>query len=101
MLISDKWPRQFLNTNTYFVFTAKSQNKGQGQGTNTWVSPPGNVNMTILGYFHLNLIPLLSLAIGVTTNRLIQEHLKLNSSMKWVNDVIINNKKISGVLIRT
>ena len=57
--------------------------------------------MTLLGQFHPDCIPLLSMAVGVTTCRLIEDTLKLKANIKWVNDVVVNNKKVSGVLVRT
>jgi BirA family biotin operon repressor/biotin-[acetyl-CoA-carboxylase] ligase len=101
MLISEKWPREFLNKNTYFVFTAKAQIQGKGQTSNTWTSPIGNVYMTILGEFHANSIPLLSLTVGLATSELLKQYLNLKSGIKWVNDVFVNDKKVSGALIKT
>lgn len=71
MEVSEHFPREHITPTTYFVFTSKSQSQGQGQRTNTWLSPPGNIYMTILGSFQHKLIPVLSVLAGLATCKLI------------------------------
>lgn len=71
MILSQAWPRDLLGANVLFAFVANSQTQGQGQKTNTWSSPPGNVYMTILGELPTSQIPLLSMAVSISVCRMI------------------------------
>jgi BirA family biotin operon repressor/biotin-[acetyl-CoA-carboxylase] ligase len=83
------------------VVVANYQNNGKGQRGNRWISQKGeNLTCSILLYpnidvsyaFYLNIIS--SLAVNKTL-----QDLKLNSKIKWPNDILINTKKISGILV--
>lgn len=82
------------------VVLAEQQTAGRGRQNRTWVSPPeNNIYMTIVlknqdiikNYIH----------IGQLTSLAVADSLKLynlNPGIKWPNDILINNKKISGIL---
>jgi BirA family biotin operon repressor/biotin-[acetyl-CoA-carboxylase] ligase len=83
------------------VVVANHQNKGKGQRGNSWLSKKEeNLTCSVLLYpnidikhsFYLNIIS--SLAVNKTL-----KDLKLNSKIKWPNDILINSKKISGILV--
>ncbi|MEQ8905798.1 biotin--[acetyl-CoA-carboxylase] ligase [Ekhidna sp.] len=81
------------------------QEKGKGQRGNVWVAEPGkNVLMSILllpkflnpqDQFFLNLIA--GLAIVDTLGQYFSGQIQL----KWPNDIYVNQKKISGVLVES
>ena len=82
-----------------------NQIMGKGQRGNVWLSEPGkNILMSVLlrpkflipsDQFYLNLI--MGLAIVDT----LRKHIKDDIQLKWPNDVLVNGKKISGVLIES
>ena len=96
--------RDFLSEKELCVITF-NQTEGKGQRGNTWVSEPGS-NLCISLYFsdlnisfkdQFNLNMLVSLKIIDILNSLFLKNLKI----KWPNDILAENKKISGILIET
>lgn len=83
--------------------TADEQTKGRGRFNRVWVSPKG-VNIYLTFFFAVeksrlalnNLPQILSISIA---NLLDKEGLK--PQIKWPNDVLINRKKLAGILCET
>ena len=99
------WPSRYLSDRAFFAWRADSQSGGVGQGTNTWVSPIGNVYLTC--QFKRNPVGLpFQFFPGLVVFDVIKE-LLLSSGhawmvpeleLKWINDVFFFGKKICGVL---
>ena len=91
-----------LHTNGLLVWV-KNQTDGRGQGNKKWVSQPGKnltfsiflsgENQSFSSHISLNLITSLSVK-----KVLINYGIK-NTSVKWPNDILSVDKKISGILI--
>jgi BirA family biotin operon repressor/biotin-[acetyl-CoA-carboxylase] ligase len=102
------YAKQYAETNEikkWIVITANSQSAGLGQGNKTWYSPPnGNVYCTFIIPFDstdgFKILPYLTLLSTVTTSQVLEE-LGFKTGIKWVNDVSINSKKVSGCLVET
>jgi BirA family transcriptional regulator, biotin operon repressor / biotin---[acetyl-CoA-carboxylase] ligase len=84
----------------YLIITANSQTKGRGRQDRSWESPIGNL------YFSLILQPEKS---DLVTNYsflmacVIGDVLKLydvETQYKWPNDIMLNGKKLAGVLLQ-
>ena len=43
-------------------------------------------------------VQLLNLAAGLAVRKVLSEYYNLNAELKWPNDILINNKKICGIL---
>lgn len=72
-----------------------------GAGPRTWISPPGlNIYTSIL-LRSQTCHPSLVLCAGVAVAELIKDLCRLVPVLKWPNDVLINGKKISGILLQT
>jgi BirA family biotin operon repressor/biotin-[acetyl-CoA-carboxylase] ligase len=88
------------------VISALHQKQGRGQRANTWEAEPGQ-NLTASWILHLNdsnfeKIVLLNKAISLAIRDSIASYLPKNSvTIKWPNDIFIEEKKISGTLIET
>ena len=79
------------------VITALAQSAGRGRYKRTWVSHHGNLYASFI-YKSIERDPRLSYAVAVAiAETLISFGLK--PQIKWPNDVLIDGKKISGVLI--
>jgi len=86
------------------VIHADMQTAGRGRGGRPWVSPPGNLYTSILlrpvcdlAQAHLYVFAA-ALAIYDTVHKqLLQTDIKI----KWPNDVLVEGKKISGILLES
>lgn len=83
------------------VFTRR-QTAGRGQQGRTWYSPTGVLTASfVLDNLNPNLLPGLSLAVGLAVIYAIEDlapdcHDMLR--LKWPNDVLINRRKLAGIL---
>lgn len=85
--------------NKNFVIVADSQSAGKGRFNRKWFSPDCE-NL----YFSLvlkNGLILNNLLIMITANTVVKtlDEYNTKSFIKWPNDIIVKNKKISGILI--
>jgi len=84
--------------------TARSQSAGRGRRGNTWVSPPGNLYVTLLltqpsAPEHA---PQLSFVTALALHDAIAEcasQLGPLLKVKWPNDLLLGAKKLAGILI--
>jgi BirA family biotin operon repressor/biotin-[acetyl-CoA-carboxylase] ligase len=84
-------------------FRAKAQTKGRGRNKHSWVSDEGNLFTTLLTHipWKLNIIPMLSCVIAVSVHQSVSLFLDNQNPLKikWPNDILFENSKLSGVLI--
>lgn len=84
------------------VILADQLHDGQGRFHRPWHAPAGGLWMTLV--LVNTLLPetsrLLPLAAGVAVCELLTAH-GLPASLKWVNDVLVDGRKISGTLVET
>ena len=81
---------------------AEEQTQGRGRRGKVWVSPPGSsIYLSLIWKFDLpvNELGSLSLAIGVAVARVLKKLGLKNVGLKWPNDVLVDDKKIAGILI--
>lgn len=94
--------RELISTNVAdgTVIIAEEQTQGKGRYNRKWFSPFGGVYMTIILYREIENKKqgLLSLMAGISSCEAIRNYLP-EASIKWPNDVLFKEKKISGVLI--
>lgn len=84
------------------VALAESQSDGRGRRGNSWLSPLGSgLCISLAWCFERapDVLGLLSLYIGVAIVRALEELQINNVALKWPNDILIDNKKLGGVLI--
>ena len=84
------------------VVIAESQKKGRGRHGKEWISPYGGIWLSIVIFqpkIQANCISLLPLVTALVVRDTIDEGTGLNAKLKWPNDVVINEKKVSGILL--
>lgn len=93
-----------LKSDSHFkIITAKSQQNGRGRYDREWVSEEGNfftsiiLKKELLPFKDTNLLPIIS---AIFLHDTLSEYID-NCKIKWPNDILINGKKISGVLIES
>lgn len=83
------------------VFLAASQTSGRGRLGRDWVSPPGGAYMSMV--LRPPVSPLevgsLALAVAVGVARGVRACSGVEPSLKWPNDVLINGRKLAGILL--
>jgi len=85
------------------VVHADEQTAGRGRLSRRWVSPPGNLYLSIIlrpdvpaaRYAEIGFVAALAVADAVTA--LLPRQAKV--SLKWPNDVLVNDGKIAGILV--
>jgi BirA family biotin operon repressor/biotin-[acetyl-CoA-carboxylase] ligase len=87
------------------VLFAEKQNKGRGRFDRQWYSTKGqnltfSVLLTKTATFGKS-INLLNLGSSVVVAHTIENLFQLKTELKWPNDVLINGKKISGILLES
>lgn len=96
------------STNTYLkamasapdrtVVTADSQTGGRGRYDRAFHSPKGGIYMSYLFRNPVYDPRYLTAVCGVCIKRCIESHCGVSLGIKWVNDLILNGKKICGIL---
>ncbi len=88
----------------FIACLANHQTQGKGRNGAKWVSPAdANIYLSIGRMFDIsfaNKTHGLSLACGVTVARLLSA-MGLDVKLKWPNDIMLNHKKLAGILIET
>lgn len=84
------------------VITASSQTKGRGRFDREWFSPEGSgIYLSILIKDNIPTVssPLLSFVSALSVALAIKNLTGACALIKWPNDVLVNSKKIAGILI--
>lgn len=89
------------------VVLTKSQTQGRGTNNRTWMNGEGNLFMTMVIKRSALQIPitLLPLRVGTLIYPSISKRVdfdgsdEMKSSLKWPNDILINDRKVCGTLI--
>src|SRR5215218_2834248 len=79
---------------------AKQQTTGRGRHGRTWVSEPDSglyFSVVFRPKLDPKYLPLLTLMTGVAVHDTLQEFC-LQPDIKWVNDILVGEKKIAGIL---
>ena len=83
------------------LFVADKQNAGKGRRGRVWESPSGSsIYMTILLRPDIMPVkaPMLTLVMAVSVAEGIRQVAGLDTKIKWPNDIVLNGKKICGIL---
>ncbi len=80
------------------IVVAETQTRGRGRGGSVWFSPRGSISFTItapgVDGGRLGVLPL---GVGAAVVGALR-HLGASASVKWPNDVLIDGRKVSGIL---
>jgi len=76
------------------VIVADKQEQGRGRLDRTWISPVGGLYASVI----LQAEPLISLRAGIAVAKGLRE-LGIEARLRWPNDVMVEEKKIGGILI--
>ena len=84
------------------VFLAEEQTEGRGRGANSWQSPRSTgiyFSVVVRPTLPPSDVLVLSLAAGLAVHAAIQQvDSRVSADLKWPNDVLIDGKKVCGIL---
>ena len=84
------------------VVIAEEQTAGRGRMRRSWVSPPGvNLYFTIVLRPTLDQLRYLAVIAPLAVSLAIEETTGLFPRIKWPNDVLIDGKKVAGILLES
>jgi len=81
------------------VIIAGEQTGGRGRMRRTWLSPEGNIAMSIILYPDIASLPYLIMIASLAVVGSIETVTGLKPQIKWPNDILIDGKKVCGILI--
>jgi BirA family biotin operon repressor/biotin-[acetyl-CoA-carboxylase] ligase len=80
---------------------AEHQDRGKGRNNSKWISPSGGIWLSIILKPNMpaNKSPLLKFVAALAVCDAIARKTGLESKVKWPNDILINHKKVCGILL--
>lgn len=96
MLVAQDMAKAIKNES--FCVLAKSQEAGIGTQGREWASPVGNFYATFcFKNFQQAFVTKTAIVTGISVVQTLKEH-DIKVKLKWTNDIIINDKKVGGIL---
>lgn len=86
------------NENNEFIVIAKEQTGGYGRHGRNWHSPSGGLYASIALKIHTKNLNIIPLASALAVRKAISKTCKINVKVKWPNDIVVNNKKLGGII---
>ncbi len=83
------------------VVIADEQTAGRGRIKRVWLSPKGSLALSIILYPSVVNLPSLIMLASLAVVHSIEAVTGLRSQIKWPNDVLINGRKVCGILIES
>jgi BirA family transcriptional regulator, biotin operon repressor / biotin---[acetyl-CoA-carboxylase] ligase len=88
--------------NDGLVVLAEEQTGGRGRRGNKWITGKGDSVICSILLTESGIdAELLSLTIAAATAEAIGKCVKAEAKIKWPNDIILNNKKVAGILVES
>ncbi|MDO9575454.1 MAG: biotin--[acetyl-CoA-carboxylase] ligase [bacterium] len=81
-----------------YVIVADEQYRGRGRFRRVWSSRMGE---SLIFSFITEKIPLLSMRTALSVTETLEEECGLRAEIEWPNDIVVNGRKICGILIET
>ncbi|MFH0768014.1 MAG: biotin--[acetyl-CoA-carboxylase] ligase [Chloroflexota bacterium] len=83
------------------VIVTDEQTAGRGRLRRVWFSPKGSVALSIILYPSIAELPSLIMLASLSVVHSIKAVTGLKAQIKWPNDVLINDRKVCGILIES
>lgn len=80
------------------IIIAGEQTEGRGRVKRTWLSPQGNIALSIILYPDVSYLPFLVMLASLAVVHSIEAVTGLKPQVKWPNDILISGKKVCGIL---
>jgi BirA family biotin operon repressor/biotin-[acetyl-CoA-carboxylase] ligase len=86
------------------VVVADHQTAGRGRRGRTWSAPPGSsllVSVLLRPRLDVGRAHVLTMAAGLALRAAVEHAAGVNSGLKWPNDLVVNDRKLAGLLAET
>ena len=83
------------------VVITDEQTAGRGRLKRRWLTPKGNIALSIILYPSQRHLPYLIMLASLAVVRSIEAVTGLRTQIKWPNDLLINGKKVCGILVES
>ena len=83
------------------VIVAEEQTAGRGRIRRSWLSPRGSIALSIILYPPLAYLSSLIMVASLAVAGSIEQVTGLKAQIKWPNDVLVNGKKVCGILVES
>ncbi len=81
------------------VILADEQTSGRGRVKRSWLTPPGNIALSVILYPDVSYLPYLIMIASLAVVHAVESVTGLKAVIKWPNDILIDGKKVCGILI--
>jgi BirA family biotin operon repressor/biotin-[acetyl-CoA-carboxylase] ligase len=81
------------------VVIAGEQTGGRGRLKRSWLTPQGNIALSIILYPDIKNLPYLIMMASLAVCYSIESVTGVKAQIKWPNDILIDGKKVCGILI--
>ena len=99
MVVAKRQAQQGATEGT--VVIVDEQTGGKGRIRRAWLSPKGSIALSIILYPSLAYLSCLIMVASLAVVHCIAAITGLKSQIKWPNDVLVNGKKVCGILIES
>jgi BirA family biotin operon repressor/biotin-[acetyl-CoA-carboxylase] ligase len=83
------------------VIAATEQTRGRGRLKRSWLTPEGNIAVSVILYPDTAVLRSLIMMTSLAVANSIEAVTGLATQIKWPNDVLIDGRKVCGILIET
>ena len=83
------------------VIVAEEQTAGRGRIRRAWLSPRGSIALSIILYPEVGYLSYLIMVASLGVVHAVEKVTGLKPAIKWPNDVLINDKKVCGILVES
>ena len=83
------------------VVIADKQTAGRGRLKRTWLTPEGNIALSVVLYPEIQAMPSLIMIASLAVSQSLEAVTGLETQIKWPNDVLVNGRKVCGILIES
>jgi len=83
------------------VIVAEEQTAGKGRLKRAWLSPRGSIALSIILHPTPAQLPSLIMVASLAAAHCIEKVSGLKTQIKWPNDVLVNDRKVCGILIES
>ncbi len=92
MIMARRCPPWSITVTEYQVY-------GRGRHGKTWIGGLGGLWVTYKMGLHAHSAQFLPIAVPILLSRILRDQFKINALIKWPNDIVVNDKKLAGILV--